>query len=194
MVLTSSDWPSPVVGHDRRRVAATTNPLLPARTQMATTAGCQRAEPDRRRSGRLVRPSGQIGRHISWPLPSAVLVSHARAPCPHHAAMIGIAGPDEAETALAAGALAGPRCTRLLHPCVAGTTCTRQAMSWVRPVEAVGTQWPVSDPWPYGRASWSTAARSLGLGSPRTAGGRPTGVRVQAGTSLNSLGSAGLRI
>ena len=66
--------------------------------------------------GRPVRPTGWIGCHTSWPLPSAVLVDHARAPCLHRAAMIGIADPVRAETALAAGTLACPGCARPLRP------------------------------------------------------------------------------
>ena len=96
--------------------AVTTNPLLAGRAHAAAAAGRQRAEPDRCRPGRPVRPTGWIGCHTSWPLPSAVLVDHARAPCLHRAAMIGIADPVRAETALAAGTLACPGCARPLRP------------------------------------------------------------------------------
>src|SRR5689334_2892717 len=94
----------------------TTNPLLLARAHAAAAAGRQRAEPDRCRPGRPVRLTGGIGSYTSWPLSLAVLVDHARAPCLHRAAMIGIADPARAETALAAGTLACPGCTRPLHP------------------------------------------------------------------------------
>ena len=96
--------------------AVTTNPLLAGRAHAAAAAGRQRAEPDRCRPGRAVRPTGGIGCYTSWPLPSAVLVDHARAPCLHRAAMIGIADPVRAETALAAGTLACPGCARPLRP------------------------------------------------------------------------------
>jgi hypothetical protein len=85
----------------------------PAQAQTAATRVVKGAEPDRRRPGRLVRP---IGRPADQLAPAAgVLVDHARAPCPHRAAMIGIADPARAETDLAAGALACPGCTRPLH-------------------------------------------------------------------------------
>jgi hypothetical protein len=65
-------------------------------------------------TGRPGRPTRRIGCHTSWPLHGA------GRPCscavPHRAAMMGIADRGQAESVLAAGALACPGCTRPLRP------------------------------------------------------------------------------
>ena len=67
-----------------------------------------RARPSRPpppRSGASARPVPH-----SRPRPAAAVVDHARAPCPHPAAMIGIADPVRADADLAAGTLRCPGC------------------------------------------------------------------------------------
>jgi Domain of unknown function (DUF6431)/Homeodomain-like domain len=49
-------------------------------------------------------------------LPADAVVDHARAPCPHPTAMIGIADPVRADTDLAAGTLRCPGCAGPLQP------------------------------------------------------------------------------
>jgi Domain of unknown function (DUF6431) len=81
---------------------------------VAAVADRHGAEPDPVRPALAAGGPDRLQHQLTPPL--EVLLDHARVPCPHRAAMIGIADSGQAETDLAAGELACPGCARPLRP------------------------------------------------------------------------------
>jgi hypothetical protein len=138
----------------------TTNLLLPApsaRGRRGASSTC-RARPV---SIRPARPADGPDRVPHQLTPATGGAGRpARAPCPHRAAMIGIADPARAETDLAAGALPCPRCTRPLHPWGHARTRT------VRPRLHHAGPAPAAGPLPHLQGHPRAAARR-GCSAPR---------------------------
>lgn len=84
----------------------------PCRVRLRALSTC-RARPARPGSACRAGGPDRLPHRLTPPARGAS--RHDRAPCPHRAAMIGIAGPGQAESALAAGTLACPGCTRPLQ-------------------------------------------------------------------------------